>query len=232
MRNLVAGIHRFRNEIFDQQRGLFTQLAQGQAPSTLFITCSDSRVVPNLFTQTDPGELFTLRNAGNIIPPYGASNGGESPTIEYAVSVLGVQHIVICGHSGCGAVQALMNPASVAHMPSIANWLTQAEATRRIIQENYSDLSGEALLNVAIQENVLVQVENLETHPSVRARLGRGDLTIHAWVYKFETGQVFAYSAETKRFLPISNDEAPVGARGSLLAATTDGQPIPAFPGH
>jgi len=231
MRNLVEGIHRFRTEIFDQQRGLFTQLAEGQAPSTLFITCSDSRVVPNLFTQTDPGELFTLRNAGNIVPPYGASNGGESPTIEYAVSVLGVQHIVICGHSGCGAVQALLNPETVAHMPSIANWLNQAEATQRILQENYPDLTGDALLNVAIQENVLVQIENLETHPAVRARLGRGQLTLHAWVYKFETGQVFAYSAEKKRFLPISEEASPTGSGERRLAAVSDGQAI-ALPGH
>lgn len=230
MRNLVEGIHRFRTEIFDQQRGLFSQLAEGQAPSTLFITCSDSRVVPNLFTQTDPGELFTLRNAGNIVPPYGASNGGESPTIEYAVSVLGVQHIVVCGHSGCGAVQALLHPETVAHMPSIANWLTQAEATRRILQENYPDLSGDALLNVAIQENVLVQIENLETHPAVRARLGRGMLTLHAWVYKFETGQVFAYSSEKKRFLPISDGKA-TGTGGGLLAAATDGVQSASLPG-
>lgn len=208
MRNLVEGIHRFRNTVFDEHKELFEQLYEGQAPSTLFITCSDSRIVPNLFTQTGPGELFTLRNAGNIVPPYGASNGGESPTIEYAVGVLNVQHIVVCGHSRCGAVQALLNPQSVAKMPAIAAWLNQAEATRRIVSENYADLTGDAQLNVAIQENVLVQVENLETHPSVRAKLGRGELTIHAWVYKIETGQVFAYSTAEKRFLLMS-DEPP-----------------------
>lgn len=207
MRNLVEGIHRFRNMVFDQHRDLFVQLSDGQAPSTLFITCADSRIVPNLFTQTGPGELFTLRNAGNIVPPYGASNGGESPTIEYAVSVLGVQHIVVCGHSGCGAIKALLQPESVANLPSIAAWLTQAEATRRIINENYAELTGDARMNVAIQENVLVQIENLETHPSVRAKLGRGELTLHAWVYKLETGQVFAYSVEQKRFLLLSDNQ-------------------------
>lgn len=229
MRNLVDGIHRFRNTVFDEHKELFEKLSEGQAPSTLFITCSDSRIVPNLFTQTGPGELFTLRNAGNIVPPYGASSGGESPTIEYAVGVLGVEHIVVCGHSGCGAIQALMNPKSVSRFPAIETWLTQAEATRRIVVENYADLTGDAQLNVAIQENVLVQVENLETHPAVRAKLGRGTLTIHAWVYKLETGQVFAYSVDEKRFLPMSDaaalssmhepggskPEMPVGEPGS-----------------
>lgn len=211
MRNLVDGIHRFQNLVFDQHKDLFEKLSEGQAPSTLFITCSDSRVVPNLFTQTEPGELFTLRNAGNIVPPYGASTGGEAATIEYAVSVLGVQHVVVCGHSGCGAIQALLHPESVVRNPAIAAWLNQAEATRRILHENYGDLTGDARLNVAIQENVLVQIENLETHPSVRAKLGRGDLTLHAWVYKLETGTVFAYSTEQKKFLPVSggNSDAP-----------------------
>src|SRR6188508_482553 len=142
MQNLVDGIHRFRSLVFEQHKELFERLSDGQAPSTLFITCSDSRVVPDLFTQTGPGELFTLRNAGNIVPPYGASNGGESPTIEYAVSVLGIEHVIVCGHSGCGAMKALLKPESVSHMPAIANWLNQAEATRRIVLENYPEVEG------------------------------------------------------------------------------------------
>jgi carbonic anhydrase len=213
MRNLVEGIHHFQNQVFEEHKELFERLHEGQAPSTLFITCSDSRIVPNLFTQTGPGELFTLRNAGNIVPPYGASNGGESPTIEYAVSVLGVTHIVVCGHSQCGAVKALLEPETVAGMPAIANWLQQAEATRRIITENYSHMTGDGLLNVAIQENVLVQIENLETHPCVRARLGRGQLMLHAWVYKIETGQVFALSEKERRFLPLTGVSEPITKR-------------------
>ncbi|MFN0054905.1 MAG: carbonic anhydrase [Planctomycetales bacterium] len=215
MRNLVEGIHRFRTEVFEQHKLLFEQLSGGQAPSTLFITCSDSRIVPNLFTQTGPGELFTLRNAGNIVPPYGASTGGEAATIEYAVSVLGVEHIIVCGHSGCGAITALMEPEAVSDLLAILAWLHQAETTRRIVLENYPDLRGEARLNVAVQENVLVQLENLETHPSVRARLGRGRLTLHAWVYKIETGQVFALSAEARRFVPLS-DAMDAGASGRV----------------
>lgn len=204
MRNLVEGIHRFQNQVFEEHRELFENLSRGQTPSTLFITCSDSRLDPSLVTQTRPGEMFVLRNAGNIIPPYGASNGGESPTIEYAVAVLKVEHIVVCGHSGCGAMQALLKPESVARYPAISGWLSQAEATRRIVSENYGSLADDAQLNVAVQENVLVQVENLETHPAVRARLGRGELTLHAWVYKIETGQVFAFSADVGQFIPLS----------------------------
>lgn len=224
MINLVRGIHHFQTHIFNERRKLWEELSSSQAPSTLFITCSDSRVVPNLFTQTEPGELFTLRNAGNFVPPYGASNGGEAPTIEYAVAILGVQDIVVCGHSGCGAIQALLNPESVKSMPSIAQWLNQAEATRRIIDENYADLSGDARLNVATQENVLVQVANLETHPSIRARLGRGDLTLHAWVYKFETGQVFAYSAEQERFVPLSESLAATNGKAAKAAPGKSGR--------
>src|SRR5262245_51622850 len=220
MRHLVEGIHRFQNLVFDQHKELFERLSGGQAPSTLFITCSDSRIVPNLFTQTGPGELFTLRNAGNIVPPYGASNGGESPTVEYAVAVLGVQHIVVCGHSACGAIAALLEPASLTKLPAIAGWMSQAEATKRIVDENYGGLTGDARMNVAIQENVLVQIENLETHPSVRARLGRGELTLHAWVYKFETGQVFAFSADERCFLPISDAPRAHGTGAAPHVAT------------
>lgn len=210
MRNLLDGIHHFQEQIFDKQANLFRDLSRGQAPSTLFICCSDSRIVPNLFTQTAPGELFSLRNAGNIVPPYGASTGGEAATIEYAVSVLGVKHVIICGHSGCGAIGALLSPESVRGMTAITTWLNQAEATRRIIEENYADLPADAVLNVAVQENVLVQIENLETHPSVRSRISRGNLTLHAWVYKIETGQVFEYSPSVRRFVAVGQSDLAV----------------------
>jgi carbonic anhydrase len=203
MQHLVAGIHQFQNHVFGQYRELFVRLETGQTPSALFITCSDSRVDPNLLTQAGPGELFVLRNAGNIVPPYGASNGGEAPTVEYAVAVLGVKHIIVCGHSGCGAMRALMNLESVKNLPSVAQWLSHAEATRRILQENYAQLPDDRQLNVCIQENVLVQIENLETHPVVRAKLGRGELSLHGWVYKFETGEVFGYSTAARAFVPL-----------------------------
>jgi carbonic anhydrase len=203
MQKLVKGIHEFQNGIFRKQRELFERLAQGQSPETLFITCSDSRVNPNLLTQTDPGDLFILRNAGNIIPPYGAVLGGEAATIEYAVSVVGVKDIIVCGHSLCGAMGALIQPDGTQHSPAIAAWLNHAEATRRIMKENYAHLEGAKLQTATVEENVLVQLENLRTHPCVAAGLSRGSLKLHGWVYKIETGQVFAFDPDSQQYLSL-----------------------------
>lgn len=201
MHRLVKGIHQFQQHVFPEQEELFGKLSSGQNPSALFITCADSRINPSLLTQTDPGELFILRNAGNLVPPYGAVQGGESATVEYALSVLKVQEIIVCGHSHCGAVNALLNPQSVDSLPAVKQWLTHAESTRRIISENYAKLNDpEKRLNVAIQEHVLVQLENLQTHPSVAAKLSRNQVRLHAWVYKFETGEVFAFNPKSGRY--------------------------------
>lgn len=204
MQKLIQGIHQFQNIAFADQKRLFERLSKGQHPIALFITCSDSRINPNLITQTDPGELFIMRNAGNIVPPYGAVRGGEAATIEYAVSVLKVKDIIICGHSLCGAMGAILDHSSTEGLPAVKDWLCHAEATARIIKENYSHITNEqARLTAAVEENVLVQLENLRTHPSVAAAMMRGDLKIHGWVYKFESGQVFAYEPEHGQFLTI-----------------------------
>lgn len=204
MQKLVQGIHQFQQSAFADQKRLFERLSKGQQPLALFITCSDSRINPNLITQTDPGELFIMRNAGNIVPPYGAVRGGEAATIEYAVSILKVKDVIICGHSLCGAMSAILNPSSTDELPAVRDFLCHAEATARIIKENYSHLTdGQARLTATVEENVLVQLENLRTHPSVAAAMMRGDLKIHGWVYKFETGHVFAYEPEHGQFLPI-----------------------------
>jgi carbonic anhydrase len=204
MQKLVAGIHHFQKAVFGSEPEFYARLAEGQTPETLFITCSDSRINPNLITQTRPGELFILRNAGNIVPPYGAANGGEGATIEYAVAALGVRDIIICGHSHCGAMKGLLDPDGLSELPSVRNWLGHAETTRRVIRENYSHLEGPALVTATVQENVLAQLENLRTHPTVAARLARGVLHLHGWVYKLETGDVFAYDAESGQFAPLS----------------------------
>src|SRR6516225_3807184 len=161
MQKLIQGIHRFQQESFRPLQGLFEQLAKGQNPDTLFITCSDSRIDPNLLTRSKPGDLFILRNAGNIVPAHGAANGGEAATIEFAVAGLGVRDIIICGHSHCGAMRGLLKPEIVASLPAVATWLSHAETTRRIVQDNYSHLDEERLLTAAVEENVLVQLENL-----------------------------------------------------------------------
>ena len=205
MQRLVSGLHQFQKTIFSSQKRLFERLAKGQAPVALFITCSDSRIDPNMMMQTEPGELFIMRNAGNIVPPHGASQGGEAATVEYAVSVLNVPDIIICGHSHCGAMNGLMHPESIAALPSVKSWLNHAQATSQIIRENYSHITGEAeRLTATVEENVLVQLENLRTHPSVAAALGRNKLKLHGWVYKFETGQVFDYDPEESQFVPLT----------------------------
>ncbi|WP_442508603.1 carbonic anhydrase [Novipirellula sp. SH528] len=209
MQKLVDGIHEFQDSYFTSHKLLFERLAQGQQPLALFITCSDSRIDPSLLTQTQPGELFIMRNAGNIVPPYGAVLGGEAATIEFAVSVLKVQDIIVCGHSHCGAMNGLLHPEAVDELPAVRAWLTHAEATSRIMKENYKHITEEApRLTATVEENVLVQLENLRTHPSVAAKLARGDLKLHGWVYKFETGQVFAYDAEKGQYLPVEETVA------------------------
>lgn len=212
MQKLIQGLHHFQDNIFSSQRDLFERLAQGQSPEALFITCSDSRINPNLITQTQPGDLFILRNAGNIIPPFGAANGGEGATIEYAVAALGVKDIIVCGHSHCGAMGGLLKPEALLELPAVQNWLSHAEATRRIVKANYQHLSGGDLLTAAIEENVLVQLENLRTHPAVAAAIARGALNLHGWVYKIETGEVFAYDPEQEQFQPIAHWSAPSAA--------------------
>ncbi|WP_166821227.1 carbonic anhydrase [Thalassoroseus pseudoceratinae] len=217
MQKLVDGIHKFKSESFSQDQKLFETLAEGQNPLALFITCSDSRIDPNLLTQTKPGELFIQRTAGNIVPPYGSVFAGEACTIEYAVVALGIKDIIICGHSHCGAMGGLLDLDSLDKMPAVKAYLKHAEATRRIVDENYTHLTDPAeRLTLTIEENVLVQLENLRTHPSVAAAISRGDLKLHGWVYKFETGDVFGYNPEENAFLPIEDFEPVAPSSRSL----------------
>lgn len=207
MQKLIKGLHKFQSQVFTGNRKLFERLASGQNPDALFITCSDSRVNPNLITQTGPGDLFILRNAGNIIPPHGATVSGEAATIEFAVSALDVKDIIICGHTHCGAMKGLLQPEQLADMPAVAKWMAYAESTARIIKENYTHLEDEARTTAAVEENTLVQIENLKTHPSVAARLAAGKLKLHAWVYKIETGEVYYFNIDEHQFMPLT--EAP-----------------------
>jgi carbonic anhydrase len=210
MQRLVEGIHHFQKNIFTSNRALFQRLVDGQHPEALFITCSDSRLDVSMLTQTRPGDLFIMRNAGNIVPPFGATAGGEAATIEYAVSVLKVRDIIICGHSHCGAMRALLHPEDVRELPAVRSWLERCEATARIIKENYRHITDStARLTATVEENVLVQLENLRTHPSVAAAVGRGELHLHGWVYKFETGQVFTYDPEQGQFSSVERAAEP-----------------------
>src|SRR5271156_4882461 len=155
MEKLEAGIHAFRANYFASHRGLFEQLAeQGQSPETLFITCCDSRVVPTLITTTAPGELFIVRNVGNIVPAVERGVlGGVSAAIEYAVEVLQVGNIIVCGHTNCGAIDAILHPERIEHLPFVSRWLAESSRIPALIQERYGFLDGEARMTAALQEN-------------------------------------------------------------------------------
>lgn len=211
MQKLIQGLHEFQQHVVAPRRAFFERLANGQSPETLFITCADSRISPNLITQTGPGDLFIVRNAGNLVAPYapGQMATAEAATVEYALDGLKVKDIIICGHSHCGAMKAVVEPSLVAKMPAMAGWLGNAEATRRIIEQNYTHLEGNALLTATVQENVLVQLDHLRTLPSVAAALSSRKVRLHGWVYKIETGEVFAYDPDERQFAPIIGLAAP-----------------------
>ena len=201
MKKLIKGLREFKVSYFSTHQELFEQLSHGQKPRVLFITCSDSRIDPNLITQTEVGELFVIRNAGNIIPPYGAANGGEGASLEYAIHALDIEQIVICGHSHCGAMKGLLKLEKLREeMPLVYEWLKHAEATRRLVKENYGNYEGEELLEIAIAENVLTQIDNLKTYPVVHSRLYQGKLKIYGWIYHIETGEVLAFDPNTHSY--------------------------------
>ncbi|OCQ91351.1 carbonate dehydratase [Nostoc sp. MBR 210] len=212
IKRIIAGLNEFHDNYFITHRELFENLSQGQTPEVLFITCSDSRIDPFLITQSQPGDLFVIRNVGNIIPPYGSHHGAEGAGIEYAIQALNINDVVVCGHSHCGAMRGLLQIGSLAQqMPLVYDWLRQyAEPTRRLVMDNYKDCPSDKLLRIAIEQNVLTQIENLETHPIIRSRLHSGQLTLHAWIYEIETGEVFAYDADAGQFKILENRPFPV----------------------
>lgn len=216
MKYMLPKLRKFSEEVYPPHKPLFESLAAGQKPHTLMITCSDSRIDPNLVTQTLPGELFVLRNAGNIVPPFGASDGGEEAAIEFAVNGLGVSNIVVCGHSQCGAMSALMGEVNLDGLPSVRRWLEHAASTRnRALAVHGANCKG----THAIQENVLVQVDNLKTHPAVAAAVRKGQVRVYGWVYHFESGQIAIYDKKAGVFIPsseVSTDQSGSDERFAL----------------
>ncbi|MBF2034391.1 MAG: carbonic anhydrase [Leptolyngbyaceae cyanobacterium T60_A2020_046] len=202
MEKLISGLRQFQSKYVPTHKALMAELSRGQHPRVLFIACSDSRVDPALITQADIGDLFVIRNAGNIIPPYEATNGGEGATIEYAIEALDIKQVIVCGHTHCGAMKGLLQLGELEEkMPLVYNWLRYTEATRKLVKDNYTHLKKEEMLDVLVAENVLTQIENLRTYPVVRSKLYRDDLSIHAWIYKIETGEVLAYDSEQHDFV-------------------------------
>jgi carbonic anhydrase len=218
MQRLVAGIHKFQTEYVSTRRTLLQKLAtDGQRPETLFITCSDSRVVPNLITSAAPGGLFIVRNVGNIVPAVNRGViGGVAAAIEYAVEVLNVGAIVVCGHTQCGAIDAIIHPDRTRHLRFVSRWLDEAGAIPRLIEERYGALATEQRVDAAVQENVLAQLENLRTYDFIARRMDRGELVAMGWVYKIATGDVFEYDPPSEQFLPIGGGEndSPLTRRG------------------
>ena len=223
MGRLLDGVRRFHAQAFPKRRPLFQRLARAQQPETLLVTCADSRVVPELFTQTGPGELFVCRNVGNLVPAYGEALGGVSAVIEYAVMALEVKNIVICGHSDCGAMKALVRPESLGGMPTVASWLRHAAAARGIVGVRYPDLDGEALVQALVEQNVLTQLDHLRTHPSVAARLAEGRLGLHGWTYEIGTGTVSVFDPAAQRFVSLEEvaDNGSKAKPGRVRAAST-----------
>jgi carbonic anhydrase len=205
LEQLKAGVRQFRSDVFPDRAQMYARAAtETQRPHTLFIACADSRVDPVEITQANTGEVFVLRNIGNMVPAYGEMLGGNSAVIEFAVSALKVKHIVICGHSDCGAMKALLQPETVKSMPTVTSWLTNAHTALAVAETLHTKSEWRReLLPVLTEQNVLLQLQHLKTHPSVAAAMAAGDLTVSGWVYDIGKGQVGIAEDGQRAFTPI-----------------------------
>ncbi len=203
MEKLVSGIAKFQKTLFKDHKQLFEELARQQNPEVLFITCSDSRIDPNMITQTRPGEMFICRNAGNIVPPWGTVLGGTAATVEYAVHILKVKHIVVCGHSDCGAMRALMNPEKIKGLAAIEQWIRHADRVSAVAREIHGHLEEKEYLTRLIEENVITQLDNLVTYPCVAAKMRSGCLLLHGMTFDIATGEIKMLERSTYEFRPL-----------------------------
>ena len=217
MNELIGRVFSFGKEVFPRQSDLYAKLSEGQSPKALIISCADSRVAPEHIMQAAPGDLFVCRNAGNIVPPHALQNGGVTSTVEYAVMVLGVRDIIICGHSDCGAMKAVANPSGLDRMPNVAAWLRHAEVAAQVVAEGYPTITPKERIHAISLENVVAQLAHLRTHPSVAAGIARGDISLHGWFFDIGRGQILALDGATGRFeqvvegkpLPIAHKAEP-----------------------
>jgi carbonic anhydrase len=212
MKRLLEGYARFRADVFPERAGLFQDLANQQKPSTLFITCADSRIVPDMILQSDPGDLFICRNAGNIVPSYGEMHGGVSATIEYAVLALGIENIIVCGHSDCGAMKAVLSRKKHDNMPTVDSWLRNSSSAMQVLESQFSQhqhQSPHEMLRALSRANVVAQVQHLRTHPSVAAGLSKGTLNLYGWVYEIHTGEIQNFNSQQGRFVDLTADAFP-----------------------
>ena len=202
MQKIVKGYLEFKESGFEKRKDLFAKLSNSQNPEVLFITCSDSRIDPNLITQTEPGDLFVIRNAGNIVPPHTVESDGIVASIEFAVVALGVKHIVVCGHSNCGAMKGALNTSGLTNLPKVRGWLNYCSEAVALVESREGDLMSDEL-NSVTQENVLLQIRRLEQYPEISKRLAKGDIEIHGWVYEIGEGTVKCFNQEKQAFIEL-----------------------------
>lgn len=205
MDKLINGITEFQKTDYMENKELFEELANGQAPEALLVTCSDSRIDPNMITQTKPGDLFICRNAGNIVPPHSPYTGGITASIEFAVKVLKVQHIIVCGHTDCGAMKGAMNPDAVKTLPHVSNWLGHCGTALAKVKARNGGTIGKEQLQEMTEENVVQQLKHLETHPSVAENLATGEIELHGWIYNIGEGSVSCWDPEKKGFVSVED---------------------------
>lgn len=213
MPRFARGVVKFQQEVYPQKRELFERLARGQSPEALFITCSDSRIETAMITQTDPGELFIVRNAGNIVPPHTNQTGSTTASIEFAVAVLQVPHVVVCGHTECGAMKGAMNPEGLDAVPHVREWLGYTRAAVDVTHALGEGLSDGERMKLLLEQNVRLQLQHLRTHPTVATALAKGTLQLHGWVYDIRTGEVTALDAASDSFTPVDERYAENVAR-------------------
>lgn len=212
MKKLVKGIVEFRKNIRPTYREKFSRLALGQTPDALFIACSDSRVVPNIFASTDPGDLFVVRNVGNLIPccnndGHSTADESEAAAIEFAIMNLNVTDIIVCGHSECAAMQALINGRDHVKTQNLRSWLRHGEpALKKIKYFNPSE--GLSQPNYLSQQNVLLQLEHLLSYPIVKDRINNSHLQIHGWWFELSTANVYSFDIKKDKFVLIDEEEA------------------------
>jgi carbonic anhydrase len=209
LEELKSRVRRFRKEVYPKYEAAYLQsVSEPQRPEALFITCADSRVDPESITQSLTGDLFVTRNVGNLVPAYGEMMGGVSAVIEYAVNALKVKHVVVCGHSDCGAMKGLLNPQALATMPTVKSWLKNAHAALSVAESLAEpDEKPSALLWRLTKENVLLQMQHLRTHPSVAGAMAREELTISGWVYDIGKGEVSISKDGGRVFVPITTED-------------------------
>ena len=208
-RRLLTGLRSFQTEVYPRREAAYKQVMRdGQKPHALFITCADSRIDPELLTQSGPGEIFVARNVGNLVPAYGEMLGGVSAVIEYAVLALNVSQVVVCGHTDCGAMKGLLHSDKLTSLPTVKSWLRNGEAALSVVQANNAEQDEQKILSRLIEENVLLQMNHLRTHPSVAGRMAQGVLALAGWVYDIEHGTVRIFDSDASRFVPY--DQMPI----------------------